>query len=324
MTELATGVHSNRPGRLAVLAVCASLLASCGGQNGTTSSPSPEDSVQASASPSRQAPAVVVDGPIDVAPNRHLQVKCLGAGSPTIVLEAGGTTSDLRDWPTFFPATLAETNTVCLYSRAGGFGSTPVDGLLTREGIVADAYTLLGILHDQYGVSGPYLFVGGSFGGSVALAEALEHPETTVGLVILDTGFPSDFMKVCPTSGRSIEECQAEYDADEEAKSIEKDIVDRLQPLPNIPVTEVSAMLLPECFVAPGATSVSGDASGTILTAPDCEGLATLFADKNLSDWRQVGPQVKEARFQAAHNGLVNQAGPQIIEIIREILAASH
>jgi pimeloyl-ACP methyl ester carboxylesterase len=205
-----------------------------------------------------------------VTADRHLQVKCLGSGAPTIVLEAGGTTSNLTDWPTFFYEALAETNTVCLYSRAGGFGSTGVPGLLTRELIVQDAYTLLGILNDQHGISGPYLFVGWSFGGSVALAEALEHPETTIGMVILDTGFPADFMKVCPTSGRSVEECQAEYDGDEEAKSIEKDIVDHLQPLPNIPVTEVSAMLLPDCSVPPGATTVSADASGTILTAPTC------------------------------------------------------
>jgi pimeloyl-ACP methyl ester carboxylesterase len=266
---------------------------------------------------------VVVDGPIDVVPDRHLQVKCLGAGSPTIVLEAGGTQSNLTEWPTSFVTTLAESNTVCLYSRAGGSGSSPVNGLLTREGIVTDAYTLLGILHDQYSISGPYLFVGWSFGGSVALAEALEHPETTAGMVILDTGFPADFMKVCPTSGRSIDECQAEYDGDEEAKSIEKDIVDRLQPLPNVPVTEVSAMLLPDCSLAPGATSVSADASGTLLTAPDCDALATLFADKNLSEWRQVGPQVKEVRLQADHDGLINQAGTEIIEIIHDVLAGA-
>jgi pimeloyl-ACP methyl ester carboxylesterase len=212
---------------------------------------------------------------------------------------------------------------VCLYSRAGGYGSTPVQGLLTREGIVKDAYTLLGILHDQYGISGPYLLVGWSFGGTVALAEALAHPETTAGMVILDTGFPADFMKVCPTPERSVDECQAEYDGDEEAKSIEKDIVERLQPLPNLPVTEVSAMLLTDCSLAPGATSVSGDASGTLLTAPDCDALAALFADKNLSDWRQIGPQVKEARLQADHGGLINEAGPQIIEIIHEVLAAA-
>jgi pimeloyl-ACP methyl ester carboxylesterase len=314
---------TNRSVRLGVVAACASLLVSCAGQAGSTTSPLPsvEDPVQATASPSPQGPVVVVDGPIDVTADRHLQVKCLGAGAPTIVLEAGNTTSDLTDWPAFFVTTLAESNTVCLYSRAGGFGSTAVNGLLTRDVIVSDAYTLLGILDEQYGVTGPYLFVGWSFGGTVALAEALERPETTAGMVILDTGFPADFMKVCPTAGRSVEECQAEYDGDEEAKSIEKDIVGRLEPLLNIPVTEVSAMLLPECSLGPGETSVSADASGTILTAPDCEALATLFADKNLSDWRQLGPQVKEARLQADHDGLINEAGPKIIEIIREVLA---
>jgi pimeloyl-ACP methyl ester carboxylesterase len=256
-----------------------------------------------------------------VTADRVLLVHCYGEGTPTIVLEAGGTTSDLRDWTGVFVRSLSEMTTTCAYSRAGGYGSTPLDGLQTRKQVVDDAYTLLGVLQDEYGVSGPYLFVGWSFGGSVALAEALEHPDQTAGMVILDTGFPTDFLGVCPTSGRSEAECQAEYDADEEAKSIEKDIVDRLHPLPDIPVSIVSAMLLPDCHPAPGETSVSMDAAGIILTAPDCETLATLLADRNLSDWRQVGPQVIETRLDASHDGLINEAGPQIVDIIRQMLA---
>ena len=101
----------------------------------------------------------------------------------------------------------------------------PVDGPVTRDQIVGDAYTMLDALRTDHGVEGPYVFVGWSFGGTVALAEALEHPETTAGLVILDTSFPSDFVAACTASGHPASECQADYVEDEEAKSIELDIV---------------------------------------------------------------------------------------------------
>jgi pimeloyl-ACP methyl ester carboxylesterase len=262
----------------------------------------------------------VVDGPVAVTPDRELLVKCYGKGAPTILLEAGGTTSDLTNWPATFMQTLAETTTVCAYSRAGGNGSTPVAGLLSRKVIVDDAFTLLERLHQQYGVSGPYLLVGWSFGGSVILAEALEHIERTAGLVVLDTNFPVDYMKVCPASGRPKPECRNGYEEDKEAKSIEKDIADRVHRLSDIPITEVSAMQLDDCSPVSGTDSVSYEAGGVILTAPDCEALATKIAKKNLKDWRQLGPQVQELQVQATHDGLIDQSGPEIITIIKGIL----
>jgi pimeloyl-ACP methyl ester carboxylesterase len=307
--------------RLPALLAGIGLLAGCAVPAGSASSASPSAD-QPTPSPT-PAPTQVVDGPIAVTAARELNVQCYGEGSPTILLEAGGTTSDLSDWSDTFVLALARQTTTCRYSRAGGPGSSPVDGLLTRKVIVHDAFTLLDTLHAQYGVSGPYVLVGWSFGGSVILAEALEHPELTAGLVVLDTGFPVDFMKVCTTSGRSRRECQETYDEDEEAKSIEKDIVDRLHPLPDLPVAEVSAMILDDCFLHRGEDSVSYDASGTIVSAPDCDTLAEKLADKNLADWRQVGPQVKEYRVQATHNGLPSEAGPEITAIIEEMLAAA-
>jgi pimeloyl-ACP methyl ester carboxylesterase len=216
--------------------------------------------------------------------------------------------------------TLAETTTTCAYSRAGGYGSTPVEGLLTREVIVHDAFTLVERLHQQHGVPGPYLLVGWSFGGSVILAEALAHPELTAGLVVLDNNFTVDYVKVCTASGRRERECRKSYDEDKEAKSIEKDIADRVHPLPDISITEVSAMHLDDCSTAPGADSVSYEAAGVVLTAPDCESLATKIAKKNFRDWRQLGPQVQELRVEATHDGLINEAGPEIITIIKDVL----
>ena len=150
--------------------------------------------------------------------------------------------------------------------------------------------------------------------------EALAHPELTAGLVVLDSNFTVDYMKVCTASGRPERECRKGFDEDKEAKSIEKDVADRIHPLPDIPITEVSAMHLDDCSAAPGTGSASYEAAGVVLTAPECEALATKIAEKNFRDWRQLGPQVKELRVQATHDGLIDDAGPEIIRIIKDVL----
>ena len=79
-------------------------------------------------------------------------------------------------------------------------------------------------------------------------------------------------------------------------------------------------MHLNDCSTAPGADSVSYEAAGVVLTAPDCESLATKIAKKNFRDWRQLGPQVQELRVEATHDGLINEPGPEIITIIKDVL----
>ncbi|HSV39304.1 MAG TPA: alpha/beta fold hydrolase [Nocardioidaceae bacterium] len=265
---------------------------------------------------------MIVDGTVDVSPSREVTVRCVGAGNPTVLLEVGGS-GDMTDWSSNFVDALAEGTTTCLYSRAGGPGSTPVDGLQTRAQLVGDAYALLDVLNRDYAVEGPYVFVGWSFGGSVALAEALEHPETTAGLVILDTDFPTDFVPACIASGRTARKCQAEYDGDEEAKSIEKDIVAKVHPLPDIPIAVVSALRLPDCYLEMGATEVTADIAGTVVTAPDCDALGAAIADKMRDDWRQLGPQVTDTRIDADHDGLTEQASAEIAALVLQIVTSA-
>lgn len=294
-------------GLLAAGCVCAMATGCASGSS------DPSDEPAATASP--KTPEVVFDGTIDVGHGRELQARCSGAGSPTVLLEVGGS-GDMTDWSPLFVDALAARTTTCLYSRAGGEGSTPVDGLQTRAQIVSDSAALLATLEKDHGVKGPYVRVGWSFGGSVVLAEALEHPDTTAGLVILDTDFPSDFMAACHASGRPASDCKAEYDEDEEAKSIEKDIVARFRALPDIPVAVVSALQLPDCSLKPGDSSVTADIAGTVLTAPDCEALAVEIADKQGDDWGRLGPQVTTTRVDADHDHLVDDAPPEIVDLV--------
>jgi pimeloyl-ACP methyl ester carboxylesterase len=267
-------------------------------------------------------PSTVLDGFVDLVGGRRLKARCYGAGGPTVLLEAGGS-SNLDDWPTTFVNLLAAATTTCLYSRAGGAGSTPFAGLLTRAQIVEDAYSLLDSLHRDHGVNGPFVFVGQSFGGSVALAEALEHPETTAGMVILDTNFPSDFIPACIASGHAAADCQATYEDDKEAKSIEKDIIAKVHPLPDIPIAVVSALAQPDCHVEPGVATVTAEIAGTDVTAPDCDALGVVIADKNRTDWGQLGTQVTDTRIDADHDHLVAIASTEIAAIVLRIVTSA-
>ena len=266
---------------------------------------------------------LVFAGAVPVAPDRELAAQCWGSGTPTILLEGGGTRSNISGWGIPFVMNLAAANTVCLYSRAGGEGSTPPDGLLTYEMIISDAFTLLDWLRDEHGVSPPYVFVGWSFGGHVALAEALDRPGETAGIVILDNDPPAsaDFMTVCTESGRTEADCQAEFEGDLEAQQLGADIRAQITALPGVPAAIVSAMSWPDCRLEPGESSVSYNMNGEDLIAPDCQQLANLIADTHAQGWVEILPQMTQTRVNASHDELINQAGAEVAEVIRGVIA---
>ena len=155
----------------------------------------------------------------------------------------------------------------------------------------------------------------------MALAEALEHPETTAGLVILDTNFPSDFIPACTASGHSVEECRASYAGDEEAKSIEKDIVAGVHPAPRHPDRcRERGSVQPDCKPEPGATSVTAEIVGTDVTAPSAM-CRIAIVDKNKADWGHLGSQVTDTRIDVDHDHLVRDADEivAIVLVIRSV-----
>jgi len=312
--------------RAGSVALAALVLAACAG----TSSPAPSVSIAPTASPipaptaspSPTAPPVSFSGDIAVNGTRTLRVRCIGHGSPTILLEAGGTGSNLDDWTRWFPDILGAQTTTCAYSRAGGNGSVPMPDPWTMDKVVADADALLAGLKTQAGIEGPYVLVGWSFGGAVALAEALAHPDTTVGLVILDSGFPNDFLAVCPTSGRTVAECQAIYDGDKDAKDMGAELNHRIHALPGMPIVLVSAMHPdPGCAPEPGASVVTADLDGALVSAADCVTLMVRIADAEIAAWRTLGAQVVDTRVDATHDAMIDQAGEQIAAVILAVVA---
>jgi len=114
-----------------------------------------------------------------------LAYECAGAGSPTVILEAGYTASGISTYgPVIVPA-LARRTRVCTYDRAG-------DGLsdarpatvrpLTGATQARELHTLLTVI----GVRPPYVLVGHSYGGMITREFAALYHGQVAGMVLLD------------------------------------------------------------------------------------------------------------------------------------------
>ena len=134
---------------------------------------------------------------------RSLYLDCRGAGSPTVVLEAGSG-SDSATWSAVHDAIAATTRT-CAYDRAGRGRS---DGRETHT--LADAVTDLRILLDGAGEHGPFIIAGHSLGGSYARVFAATYRDEVVGGLLVDS-FEPDIQddRIHPLLG----ELQPEYEA---------------------------------------------------------------------------------------------------------------
>jgi pimeloyl-ACP methyl ester carboxylesterase len=113
----------------------------------------------------------------------RLHIYCTGAGSPTVVIEAG-----LGDWSTawgFVQTEVAKTTRVCTYDRAGSGWSE--SGSLPRDAsqFVIELHTLL----QNANLPGPFLLVGHSLGGLPVRVFTGEHPSEVAGVVLIDSMF---------------------------------------------------------------------------------------------------------------------------------------
>jgi len=110
----------------------------------------------------------------------RLHIQCVGAGSPTVVLDAGLGGSSL-DWNLVQPE-LGRTTRVCAYDRAGMGWSDPSPQPRTPRQIADELHTLL----TNAGIAAPYVLVGHSLGGKNVRLFTIAHPDQVTGMVLVD------------------------------------------------------------------------------------------------------------------------------------------
>jgi pimeloyl-ACP methyl ester carboxylesterase len=147
----------------------------------------------------------------------RLHLKCMGAGSPTVVIEAGlGGSSD--GWIKVMPE-VAKFTRVCGYDRAGEGKSDPAPRRLTHVGtrtyielrngedVVRDLHTLLSNANEN----GPYVIVGHSLGGLYSILYAHTYPKSVVGMVLVDSSHPDQVANKAQILG--VEATKTEHDS---------------------------------------------------------------------------------------------------------------
>jgi len=216
----------------------------------------------------------------------ELNVRCLGSGAPTVVLDAGrGDTLDV--WVAVQPVVAGFTR-VCSFDRAGNGASDPGPFPRTSAQIVTEMHALL-----QNGcLQPPYILTGHSFGGLDIHLYASNYPDEVAGLVFIDgrpSGFYDGLMALQPplppeiaaiylscsgiTQPAGFSECTnvAESEAEVAAAA----------PLPHVPMTvfvsgQSDAGLPPEVAEQMDAlwlrlqTELADSVPGSVLTVIDC------------------------------------------------------
>ena len=148
----------------------------------------------------------------------------------------GGDGSDVKSIST----PLASKTRVCTYDRLNVGRSDSDPGRHTGADSVADLHALL----EAAGVPGPYLLVGFSFGGLLAIMYAGTYPDQVMGLVSLDGSLPSDDQvdQLIPADERA--QVMAEQEANQERVEFYR-TVDQAKALvakmPDVPVTYLAA-----------------------------------------------------------------------------------
>jgi pimeloyl-ACP methyl ester carboxylesterase len=115
---------------------------------------------------------------------RLMRLQCMGQGSPTIVLEAGGG-KDGQTWAGIQPK-LAQHTQVCSYDRAGLGWSDPGPSPRDADQVAAELH---GLLASAY-IHRPVVLMGHSMGGLFIRDYAAHYPTEVAGLVFEDSSTP--------------------------------------------------------------------------------------------------------------------------------------
>jgi pimeloyl-ACP methyl ester carboxylesterase len=112
---------------------------------------------------------------------RTLNISCQGSGTPTIVLDSGGTSPGYTNLP--LQRVLANESRTCWFDRAGLGWSDPSPIRQTSAAIASDLHALLQAAR----IPGPFIVVGQSFSGFNVRVFAKRYPKDVAGVVLLDS-----------------------------------------------------------------------------------------------------------------------------------------
>jgi pimeloyl-ACP methyl ester carboxylesterase len=157
--------------RVLPLALLASVgLVACGSSRVPPPSPSPSPSTTSAS------------GRADIG-GYELEYECVGAGEPTVILEAGLGAAGTSEF-TGFINQAAGTTRVCTYDRAGTGVSDerPAGEHVTATLMAEELHRLLDALEIQL----PVVLVGHSYGGMPVRAFEGTYPDDVAGMVLID------------------------------------------------------------------------------------------------------------------------------------------
>jgi hypothetical protein len=118
----------------------------------------------------------------------RLHLLCTGKGSPTVVLLPGAG-DPASVWSLVQPG-VARFTRVCAYDPAGEAGSDRSPARDTLQQSVNELHRLL----VNARIRGPYVLVGASWGGLIARVYTSQHPESVVGMVLVDSTHEDTFL----------------------------------------------------------------------------------------------------------------------------------
>jgi len=136
-------------------------------------------------------PGSTVEGLVEV-DGHDIYARCAGNGSRTVVYFTGWA-DDLTKRGVAIASgietVLGPEFRVCSYERRNTGRSESVAGTQSPEDVIADIDGFLAALDED----GPFLLLGASFGGLVASAYAVAHPDLVAGVVLLDASTGVDY-----------------------------------------------------------------------------------------------------------------------------------
>ncbi|MEZ5920085.1 MAG: alpha/beta hydrolase [Parvularculaceae bacterium] len=121
-----------------------------------------------------------------------LHLRCVGAGSPTIVLISGSGASSVLSYE--LQDRMSQRARVCTYDRPGLGWSSPSHGHACITDSADQLISLLAVANE----AGPFLLVPESFGGLIALSMAKRRPDLVAGLVMVDSSEPQLWFHAMP------------------------------------------------------------------------------------------------------------------------------